>query len=104
MGSKDVILTSVTSPGMYEFQFKGADNPYYTGWYNCKADRSKGATGTCVIRDAAELGEIEQAGIKNKGDNTWVFKSFKVKVNGKVVAKWSGSQKVGDYKTVWINF
>jgi len=90
--------------GMYDFQFKGKNNPYYTGWHNCNADRSRGATGKCVIRDAAEIGDIEQAGIKNKGNNHWVFKSFKVKINGKVVANWSGSKKVSDYKTVFINF
>ncbi|KAL5270907.1 hypothetical protein ACHWQZ_G001540 [Mnemiopsis leidyi] len=90
--------------GMYEFQLKGANNAFYTAWHDCNANRNKGETGTCRIEDAAELGEIEQAGIKNTGDNTWAFTSFKVKVDGKVVANWSGNKKVSDYKTEWINF
>ena len=90
--------------GQYLFTFKGAGNPFFTEWQDCDAKRTHGATGTCIIRDAAELGKLEKVGIKNLGTNSWTFKKFVVKVNGEVVAKWSGTKTVPDKQTVWTVF
>ncbi|KAL5271984.1 hypothetical protein ACHWQZ_G000247 [Mnemiopsis leidyi] len=90
--------------GKYLFTFKGANNPFFTDYYDCDANRAPGATGTCIIRDAAELGKLEQVGIKNLSSDTWVFKKFVVKVNGVVVATWSGTKSVPDYQSVWVDF
>ena len=90
--------------GQYLFTFKGAGKPFFTDWYDCDAKRTHGATGTCIIRDAAELGKLEKVGIKNLGTNSWTFKKFVVKVNGEVVATWSGTKTVPDKQTVWTVF
>jgi len=72
--------------------------------FDCNADRSAGAVGTCTVSSNSELGKLLKVRIKNKTDNHWVFKTFKVEVDGEVVANWAGSKKVPDRQTVLAVF
>ena len=88
--------------GAYLFTIIGHDGT--TGEHDCSADRSKGTTATCTIRDTAKIGKLKSMRVKNTSNNKWVFVDVSVKVNNVLRGRWAGSQAVDDYKTKTIVF
>jgi len=88
--------------GAYKFTLIGSKGS--TKGQDCAADRGLGKIGTCTISDAGEIGKLQKVKIRNSSTNHWVFKTFVIKVEGKVVASWSGYKKVPDEETVSIVF
>ena len=75
-----------------------------TAEHNCRADRSKGATDSCTIRDTAKIGKLKSMKVKNTSDNKWVFVAASVEVDGVLRGRWAGSTTVNDYQTKTIVF
>ena len=75
-----------------------------TGEHNCRADRSKGATDSCTIRDTAEIGKLKSMRVKNTSSNKWVIVSATVQVDGVLRGRWDGSKEVNDYETKTVVF
>ena len=84
------------------FTLIGSDGK--TAEHNCRADRSKGATDSCTIRDTAKIGKLKSMKVKNTSDNKWVFVAASVEVDGVLRGRWAGSTTVNDYQTKTIVF
>ena len=66
----------------------------------CFADRSRGRTDTCSIRDRADIGKLTGIRIVNKSNNRWRFVSMTVQINGITRGRHIGSVNVDDRQTV----
>ena len=88
--------------GAYIFTLIGDEGS--TSGSDCSADRRRGKIGTCSIKDKGELGNLEKMRIRNTSQDSWTIKTFTVKVDGKLVGKWTGSKTVPKFATVDIFF
>ena len=93
---------SGTTSGAYFFVLIGTEGE--TEEHDCSADRSNGVTDSCSFQDSTNIGKLQGMRIKNKSDNTWIFVSMSVKVDGILRGTWEGTSTVGDYLTVAISF
>ena len=103
----EYVITHTTGTGKYDggatsgaYLFTLMGSSGNTAPFDCPADRKQGAVGTCTISDAGEIGTIKKVKVQNLSDNTWVFKTFKVTVDGVLKGNWKGSKPVSDYSTV----
>ena len=92
---------SGTTSGAYLFVLIGTEGE--TEEHDCSADRSNGVTDSCSFQDSTNIGKLQGMRIKNKSDNTWVFVSMSVKVDGVLRGTWEGTSTVGDYLTVVLD-
>ena len=91
-----------STTGAYLFTLIGTTGE--TDEHDCSADRKQGVTSQCTFQDPADIGSLKGMRIKNKSDNTWVFVSMLVKINGDLRGRWQGTSTVPDYKTANIQF
>ena len=91
-----------TTTGAYLFTLIGTEGE--TQEHDCSADRNEGVTSKCTFQDPADIGKLKGMRIKNKSDNTWVFVSMLVKIDGVLRGRWQGTSTVPDYKTATISF
>ena len=68
------------------------------------ADREKGKTGSCIVTDNTDIGELQGLKIRNSGDNSWTFVKMEVKIDGALWGLWQGSLQVNDFGTKSIEF
>ena len=91
-----------TNSGAYLFTLIGTAGE--TAQHDCSANRAKGVTAHCTFQDPAHIGKLKGMRVKNKSDNTWVFVSMSVQIDGVLKGRWQGTSTVPDYKTATINF
>ena len=92
-----------TKSGAYLFTLIGTEGE--TSPHDCSADRSEGSQSRCSFEDDKNIGQLKAVKIENKSDDTWIFVSMAVEVDGVVAGRWHGSMTVGDYltKTISLN-
>ena len=92
-----------TTSGAYLFTLIGTEGE--TSPHDCSADRSEGSQSQCSFEDDRNIGQLKAVKIENTSDNTWIFGSMAVEVDGVVAGRWHGSMTVGDYltKTISLN-
>ena len=65
----------------------------------CRANRTRGAIGSCSFLDADKLGHIKGLWIRNTGDDFWALRRIEIKVNGVEKGVWVGSRGIGGTRT-----